>query len=533
MQRVIPGLWIGDYQAAQDHDLLEDNSIQCVVSAMRQEYAAHPSIELHKVLVDDDDRTNILEHFVHTADFIHAALQRHQGVLVHCQAGVSRSTTLVAAYLMLKHGMTVEQALEKIKAARSHVEPSESFMSQLEMFERCNCEWDPVNWPEQRRFLMSFAQAQIMEGVSPSIVLAYYPSPASTPENRNGSAIFSMTPVASEQVSPPPSPRKGPTTSSSTASASSPVGTLPPAHPDLLPGLAAPPARKRLTPRRVEVEEQTEAKQADPKPATVEKIGSREKVVVTGRRVRCKMCRRELAAREHIIAHEIGKGQQAFAPNKRDMAAYRAEQHQRHANQSQAPTLTSSLRPPLQPNPASTSATTQPPTNPLAALRISQPLPGIRVSVPRGAPVARPQPMARPTPVAPAPAVATRDEELAASHSGPAPSPAVAAVPDVAVEDSVGTAAQPSSPAPPPAATTLLDSPLLPSRTCSSYFVEPLSWMSPVLETGVLAGKIVCPNQKCGAKLGNFDWAGSQCSCGAWVCPGFALSVSRVDEVTA
>jgi dual specificity phosphatase 12 len=79
--------------------------------------------------------------------------------------------------------------------------------------------------------------------------------------------------------------------------------------------------------------------------------------------------------------------------------------------------------------------------------------------------------------------------------------------------------------------------------------------MSPFLETGALAGKIVCPGKKCGAKLGNFDWAGnrkfnlllpslivqssltcascisSECSCGAWVCPGFALNVSRVDEI--
>lgn len=33
MQEVIPGLWIGDYQAAQDHDLLQKRNIACVVSA--------------------------------------------------------------------------------------------------------------------------------------------------------------------------------------------------------------------------------------------------------------------------------------------------------------------------------------------------------------------------------------------------------------------------------------------------------------------------------------------------------------------
>jgi hypothetical protein len=37
-----------------------------------------------------------------------------------------------------------------------------------------------------------------------------------------------------------------------------------------------------------------------------------------------------------------------------------------------------------------------------------------------------------------------------------------------------------------------------------------LSWMSGFLDSGVLAGKIICPNSKCAAKLGNFDWAGSR-----------------------
>lgn len=111
---------------------------------MRQEYTTAPGVSLHHVAVDDTDKTNLLEHVVPTADFIDQALSRGESVLVHCQAGVSRSTTLVAAYLMLKKGLNVEQALDKIRAVRPQVEPSEAFMMQLEMLERCDSEWDPV-----------------------------------------------------------------------------------------------------------------------------------------------------------------------------------------------------------------------------------------------------------------------------------------------------------------------------------------------------------------------------------------------------
>ncbi|KAG8703623.1 hypothetical protein FRC09_004066 [Ceratobasidium sp. 395] len=73
--------------------------------------------------------------------------------------------------------------------------------------------------------------------------------------------------------------------------------------------------------------------------------------------------------------------------------------------------------------------------------------------------------------------------------------------------------------------------PILYNPKCSGYFVEPLKWMEPFLESGQLAGKIMCPNPKCGAKLGNYDWAGVACSCKEWVTPGFCIHKSKVDEI--
>lgn len=74
--------------------------------------------------------------------------------------------------------------------------------------------------------------------------------------------------------------------------------------------------------------------------------------------------------------------------------------------------------------------------------------------------------------------------------------------------------------------------------------------MDAFLEKGELSGKIICPNKKCNAKLGNYDWAGLCCGCsGNWVVPvsvifcvigfydayrfrqGFCISRSKVDEI--
>lgn len=67
------------------------------------------------------------------------------------------------------------------------------------------------------------------------------------------------------------------------------------------------------------------------------------------------------------------------------------------------------------------------------------------------------------------------------------------------------------------------------SVACGHYFMQPLSWMRPVLETGELEGRLLCPNLKCESLVGRWNWKGLKCSCGVWVTPAFAAQKGRVD----
>lgn len=62
---------------------------------------------------------------------------------------------------------------------------------------------------------------------------------------------------------------------------------------------------------------------------------------------------------------------------------------------------------------------------------------------------------------------------------------------------------------------------------CTSIFVEPMKWMETVQE-GYVQERLHCMG--CKGRLGYFNWAGMQCSCGAWVNPAFQLHKSRLDE---
>jgi hypothetical protein len=85
----------------------------------------------------------------------HAALctcfspQRHVvcaggGVLVHCQAGISRSATIVIAYCMWKERLSADAATALVSAARSAIWPNMGFKTQLREFERLG--WDASKW---------------------------------------------------------------------------------------------------------------------------------------------------------------------------------------------------------------------------------------------------------------------------------------------------------------------------------------------------------------------------------------------------
>ncbi|EPS41497.1 hypothetical protein H072_4648 [Dactylellina haptotyla CBS 200.50] len=68
-----------------------------------------------------------------------------------------------------------------------------------------------------------------------------------------------------------------------------------------------------------------------------------------------------------------------------------------------------------------------------------------------------------------------------------------------------------------------------PQAGCQHIFVEPIVWMKPELEKGLLEGKLECP--KCSSKVGSYAWQGMRCSCGSWVTPAISIAKSKVDEV--
>lgn len=80
--------------------------------------------------------TKISVHFNKTSEFIDDALMNNGKVYVHCLMGMSRSSTCVIAYLMMKRGMSAADAIRLIRQRRD-IYPNEGFLGQLAELDNC------------------------------------------------------------------------------------------------------------------------------------------------------------------------------------------------------------------------------------------------------------------------------------------------------------------------------------------------------------------------------------------------------------
>lgn len=122
-------------------------------------------------MATDTPDQNLSQYFSISNDFIHAARIRNGNVLIHCLAGMSRSVTIVVAYVMTISNLSWEDALKVVKSGRRIANPNAGFQNQLTDFqsnklrEVCFREfqilYNNFKFQEKRRFRQRFPQSKL------------------------------------------------------------------------------------------------------------------------------------------------------------------------------------------------------------------------------------------------------------------------------------------------------------------------------------------------------------------------------------
>merc|ERR1712183_160597 len=135
---IIPGLYITDISQASSEEFIAKNKITAMVTLSNQEIPVSIRQKLREykfIKILDNCQANIQSYFEECFRFIEENLKNDGRVVVHCQAGISRSPTIVMAYLMKKWECSWSVACNYVQKKRSCAAPNFSFIGQLLNFE--------------------------------------------------------------------------------------------------------------------------------------------------------------------------------------------------------------------------------------------------------------------------------------------------------------------------------------------------------------------------------------------------------------
>lgn len=149
MHEIVPRVILGDFSAAADPDEISAGRITHVVNTLgtSAEKARHVGIRYTTFAVDDVPSAKVAPYFLPVARWIAAVLAAHpeHRVLIHCAAGVSRSSSMTIAYLMHAQRLRVAEAFLAVQSKRTIIMPNPGFRSQLVSWD-CHL-FDGAPWP--------------------------------------------------------------------------------------------------------------------------------------------------------------------------------------------------------------------------------------------------------------------------------------------------------------------------------------------------------------------------------------------------
>lgn len=134
--KITEDIFQGGYRSSENKELLKSLEITHIL-VVSSELTIHfpDNFEYLRIAINDDELTDIKQHFDKAFEFIDKCISNGGKVLIHCAAGISRSSTITCSYLMKKNKMKFKEALELVRKGRKISTPNSGFEKQLLLWE--------------------------------------------------------------------------------------------------------------------------------------------------------------------------------------------------------------------------------------------------------------------------------------------------------------------------------------------------------------------------------------------------------------
>mmetsp|Transcript_19354 Transcript_19354/g.21532 ORF Transcript_19354/g.21532 Transcript_19354/m.21532 type:complete len:196 (-) Transcript_19354:52-639(-) len=138
LDEILPGLYLGDmWKAKYSAGILLKSGVTHVLpvgESMPRPFPEDFKYYPKRIEIDDSEVEDLLSHFDECIEWIDEALKDGK-IYVHCAAGISRSATVVSAYVMKKQSISAAKAEEHVRSRREQIMPNKGFKKQLLLYE--------------------------------------------------------------------------------------------------------------------------------------------------------------------------------------------------------------------------------------------------------------------------------------------------------------------------------------------------------------------------------------------------------------
>jgi protein-tyrosine phosphatase len=126
IDNICDNLFLSGYLPATNKNLLNKYNIKYILTAAKDLPPVFPDDFCYKVIpLYDSEYTKINKFFNESFEFIESA--KSSNILIHCGAGISRSASIIIAYLIYNKKIPYSEALKIVKAKRLYIRPNIGF----------------------------------------------------------------------------------------------------------------------------------------------------------------------------------------------------------------------------------------------------------------------------------------------------------------------------------------------------------------------------------------------------------------------
>lgn len=136
MSQIFSNLWITCGGTAREFDFLRENEITHILNCAEEESMRYPKYltAIHIPLTDDVDSL-AYNQIIQGAQILAVWMNTNSNVIVHCKAGISRSVTVVLAWMIIYKNYTYNNAYKYVQSKRNFINPNDFYRKILKDLE--------------------------------------------------------------------------------------------------------------------------------------------------------------------------------------------------------------------------------------------------------------------------------------------------------------------------------------------------------------------------------------------------------------